>query len=317
MEEEGAAVVVAVAEANMKTIKQDIAIEGQALGICADATDIKTKLGIGWRPEIAIAIEKRQDLQFVEIIAESYIKQDHIPQALINLRNQGVEIIPHCVSLNPGGAERPDKKRIERIDKLAKQCNAKLISDHICFVRASGIESGHLLPVPHSQSTVRVISENIKFIKEHLSVPFALENIASFCRWQNVEMDEASFVAAILERTDCKLLLDVANLFANSVNHGFDPKEYLKKLPLERLAYVHVAGGKFDNSFYHDTHAHPIVESVYELLEILCEMTNVPAVMLERDDHFPTQEALNNELDRITTCTLSRTTNKEVHHACK
>ena len=257
------------------------------------------KLGVGWRSEISLAISRRKDLSFVEIVAENYINRDSLPYPLVELSQKGVEIIPHCISLSPGGSSRPHLKRIKKIDQLAKRCNAKLVSDHLCFVRAGGLESGHLLAVPRNKSAKRVILDNIKYIKENLSVPLALENIANICAWENQEYDEASFFAEILEESDCQMLLDVSNLYANSINHKFDAVEYLKKLPLDRLAYVHVAGGTRKHKFYHDTHAHAIIDDVYSLLQTFKGMKNLPKVMLERDDNFPSETELYQELDRI------------------
>ena len=258
-----------------------------------------SELGIGWRPEIALAISRRNDINFVEIVAENYLKRDRLPDALLALKDKGAEIIPHCITLSPGSATRPDLDRIGKIDRLAKTCAAKLVSDHVCFVRAAGLESGHLMPVPRNKSGLRVVIDNVKYIKQHLSVPFALENIATLCDWENSVYDEAEFFSEVLEKTDSLLLLDIANLYANSINHKFDAVAYLKKLPLHRLAYVHVAGGKVYENLYHDTHSDPVKEGVYRLLQVLCEMTFVPKVMLERDDRFPQEDELFDELNRI------------------
>lgn len=257
------------------------------------------KLGVGWRPELALAISRRKDLSFVEIVAENHMKNHRLPDSLLDLKKNGVEIIPHCISLAPGGSKKPDFRKIKLIDQLAQECGAKIVSDHMCFVRAAELESGHLLPVPRNETTMRVLLDNILYIKEHLSVPFALENIASLCDWENSDYDEASFFAELLERSDCLMLLDVANLYANSINHKFDPLEYLQRLPLHRIAYVHIAGGTYRDNLYHDTHAHPVIMGAYGLLQKLSSMIAIPKIMLERDDNFPTELELNRELDLI------------------
>jgi uncharacterized protein (UPF0276 family) len=275
--------------------------------------EANSQVGIGWRPEMALAISRRSDLKFVEIVAENHLGRTELAEPLQDLRTRGVEIIPHCISLAPGGAQLPDASRVRRVNRLALQCGAPFVSDHLCFVRAAGMESGHLMPVTRSREALRVVIDNIRFIKENLSVPFAIENIASICDWQNGDFDEASFLAEVLEESDCLMLLDVANLYANSVNHRFDPVRYLERLPLHRLAYVHVAGGTFHNDFYHDTHAHRVIESVYALLQVVCEMATVKRVMLERDDHFPNADDLNAELDKIKQIAVS-SVRRDVHH---
>jgi uncharacterized protein (UPF0276 family) len=257
-----------------------------------------TTLGIGWRPELALAIDRRKDVEFVEVLYENVAGQP-IPQALLNLRERGVTVIPHAVSMSLGGAERPNIRRIREWNQLANALDAPFVSEHIAFVRAGGKESGHLLPVPRTKGALKVLTENILCAREHLTVPLVLENIAMLCDWKNSEMDEAEFITALLENTGCLLLLDVANLYANSLNHNFNAVEFLKKLPLSKIAYVHTAGGVFTKGIYHDTHAHPVVADVHNLLAELLRLASPPRVMLERDDNFPNTEVLNTELDTI------------------
>ncbi len=259
---------------------------------------MKTTLGIGWRPEIALAIERRTDIEFVEILFEN-IANRRIPAPLWQLRERGVTIVPHAVSMSLGGAERPNIKRIKELNKLAVTLGAPFVSEHIAFVRAGGKESGHLLPVPRTKASLNVLIENILIAKEHLTVPLALENIATLCDWKSSTLDEAEFLCQLLEKTESWLLLDISNLYANSVNHHFDPIVFLNKLPLERIAYVHTAGGVLNKGIYHDTHAHSIVDGVHSLLAELLKMFNPPRVMLERDDNFPVETMLNAELDTI------------------
>ena len=267
-------------------------------------TDNIPKLGIGWRPELAVAIERRTDLEFVEIVAEN-LPVNALPEPLLNLHRRGLTVIPHGVSLSLGGAQLPDVNRLRRLNELAKRFGSPFVSEHIAFVRGGTLESGHLLPVPRTERAVSVLVDNIMFAKEHLSVPLVLENIAYLCEWNNSELDEAEFVSQILEETDSMMLLDVANLMANAVNHNFDGINYLRKIPLDRVAYVHVAGGFARDGMYHDTHAHPVPFGVHELIKQLCALKVPPMIMLERDDMFPSEDKLNAELDAIKLSVLS------------
>jgi uncharacterized protein len=257
-----------------------------------------SKLGIGWRPELALAIDRRKDLEFVEVLFEN-LELGVIPEALERLRERGVTVLPHAISMSLGGAERPNIKRLKQFNRLAVELDAPFVSEHIAFVRAGGKESGHLLPVPRTKNAAKVVIENILIAREHLTVPLALENIAMLCDWKNSEMDEAEFISEILEATGCLMLLDVANLYANAINHGFDAVTFLKKIPLEKIAYVHTAGGVVRDGLYHDTHAHPVTNGVHDLLKQLMKLITPPRVMLERDDNFPNESVLNSELDTI------------------
>ncbi|MSU78245.1 MAG: DUF692 domain-containing protein [Gemmataceae bacterium] len=256
-------------------------------------------LGIGWRAQLAHAILNRPDIGFVEILAEDYFLNEAIPAPLQTLHDRGVHIIPHGVGLNLGGAEAIDPARLAALGELAQRMQAPFVSEHIAFVRAAGLETGHLLPIPRTPAMLDILVENIRLAEAALPVPLVLENIAILFDWPNAEMDEAAFLNAICERTDAMLLLDLENIYANARNLGGDPVALLDRLPLERVAYVHVAGGYEANGIFHDTHAHPLPEDVVALVEALYARAAVPGVMLERDDRFPDDAELNTELDAI------------------
>ena len=258
-------------------------------------------LGIGWRPELALLIDRRQDLGFVELLAEDFDPRGPLPAPVEQLRRRGVAVIPHGVTLSLGGAEPIDKERLAALAGLAERVAAPLVSEHVAFVRGGGRETGHLLPLPRTRDALEVLVANVRTAQAALPVPLALENVATLFEWPDAEMDEAAFLTEVLERTDALLLLDAANVYANARNHGYDPAAFLERLPLDRIAYVHVAGGVERNGLYHDTHAAAVSTGVLDLLEELCALTTVPGVMLERDDHFPADAELNAELDAIRT----------------
>ena len=124
---------------------------------------------------------------------------------------------------------------------------------------------------------LELLVANVSAAQEVLPVPLALENVATLLDWPHPEMDEATFLTEVLERTGALLLLDIANVHANARNHGWDPLAYLDRIPLDRVAYVHIAGGVEREGLYHDTHAHPIASPVFELLEELAARTAFPA----------------------------------------
>jgi uncharacterized protein (UPF0276 family) len=252
--------------------------------------------GLGWRPELA-GLAARRELGFVEIVAEN---ADHgIPRAIDALRERGTTVIPHGISLAVGGADLPERSRIERLAKLARRLGSPFVSEHLCFVRGGGLESGHLLPLPRTREALSVVVENVRAVQALLPVPLALENVATLFEWPGAEMDEATFLAEVLEQTDTLLLLDVANLHANARNLGLDPIAFLDRLPLERLAYVHVAGGEERGGYYHDTHAHAVVPSVLDLVAEVGSRVPSLNVLLERDDRFESEAHVESELDAI------------------
>ncbi|MYV55265.1 DUF692 domain-containing protein [Streptomyces sp. SID3212] len=262
-------------------------------------------MGIGWRPEIADAIEGLSGVDWVEAVAEN-ICPGHLPDALVRLRKRGVTVVPHGVSLGLGGADRPDVQRLADLAARAEALGAPLVTEHIAFVRAGGaltaspvLEAGHLLPVPRTWDALRVLCENVRIAQDALPVPLAVENIAALISWPDEELSEGQFLAELVERTGVRLLIDVANLHTNHVNRGEDPVKALDELPVEAIAYVHVAGGLERDGVWHDTHAHPVTRPVLDILAELRARVSPPGVLLERDDDFPPAAELAGELTAI------------------
>ncbi len=254
--------------------------------------------GIGWRPEIAEGIEGLPGIDWVEAVAEN-LCPGHLPEPLQRLRRRGTTVVPHGVSLGLGGAERPDPARLSALAECAEALDAPLVTEHIAFVRAGGIEAGHLMPVPRTRDALDVLCANIRVAQESLPVPLAVENIAALVNWPGEELTESEFLTEVVERTGCGLLIDVANLHTNHVNRGEEPAAALDRMPLEALAYVHVAGGVERDGVWHDSHGHPVTRPVLDVLGELCARTALPGVMLERDEDFPPVAELAAELDAI------------------
>jgi uncharacterized protein len=258
--------------------------------------------GLGWRPALAGFIASRLetgDLGFVEILAE-HVDPRRLPAPLLALRDNGVPIVVHGLALSLGGAERPSRRRLRHLAACAEALHAPLVSEHLAFVRAGGHDSGHLLPVPRTRQALDVVCANIAESQARLPVPLALENIATLIEWPESELSEADFLAEIVDRTGVSLLVDVANLYANARNHGTDRAAFLGRLPLDHLAYVHVAGGiEREDGLYRDTHRHAVPPEVFELLGELCARSAPPGVLIEWDSHFPTQGELDAELRAV------------------
>jgi uncharacterized protein (UPF0276 family) len=256
-------------------------------------------VGIGWRPEISGYVAGLPGLRFTEVIAESLPRTGPAPEGLAALRARGVAVVPHGVGLSLGGAEPVQPDRVRHLAACAELVGAPLISEHIAYVRAGGLEAGHLLPVPRTWAALDAIVANVARTRAELPVPLALEPIAALFDWPDAQLSEADFLTEILDRTGALLLLDIANVYANARNRAADPLDLLDRLPLDRIAYVHIAGGAEHDGLYHDTHTDATPEPVLKLLTALCERRTPPAVLLERDGHYPAAAELTRELDAI------------------
>lgn len=255
-------------------------------------------VGLGWRPEIDLTVERMPGLGFVEVVAE-HISPLHLPPSLVALRARGLPVLPHGVSLSLGGAERPDAARLAHLGACAQALHAPLVSDHAAFVRSGDLEAGHLLPVPRTYDALSVLAANVRIAQASLPVPLAVENVAALIGWPEDELTDGQFLAELVERTGVRLILDVANLHTNSVNLGLDPLRAMDDLPLEAIAYVHVAGGVLRDGVWHDTHRHAVPTQVLDLLRELVHRTDPPGVLLERDGDYPSDAELADELSAI------------------
>jgi uncharacterized protein (UPF0276 family) len=258
-------------------------------------------VGLGWRPETAWLIDRRRRIAFTEVVAEN-VAPDRPSPARAAAVERGLVAVAHGVSLNLGGAEPPGRARIARLAKVARALRAPLVSEHVSFSRAGELESPHFLPVPRTRPQLAVLVDHVARVAGALDVPLALENVAAPLAWPGDELAEADFLAELVDRTGTLLLLDVANLHANLVNHGGDLDAYLARLPLERIAYLHAAGGARvggDGAMWRDTHAHPIGPGLLDTLGAVLARTGPRPILLERDHAFPTREELEGELDAL------------------
>ncbi len=217
-------------------------------------------VGIGWRPEIAGFVADLPGLRFVEVVAESVPARGCPGSRSPALRDRGVTVVPHGVRLSLGGAEPVDPAPGRRTwPTAAELLGAPLVSEHIAFVRAGGVEAGHLLPLPRTREAVDAVVANVA---AHPGRAAGADRAGADRRAVRLARRRArrgaTFLTEILERTGALLLLDIANVYANARNRGADPVALLDRLPLERVAYVHVAGGAEHDGIYHDTHTDPV-----------------------------------------------------------
>jgi uncharacterized protein len=267
--------------------------------------------GVGWRPAIAdlvAAYAGQGRLGFTEVVAEN-VRAGALPGPVLALREAGLPVVPHGVTLGLAGAERPSAERLAHLAALASELGSPLVSEHVAFVRAADsadplhgdvLEAGHLMPPPRTREALDVLVENIGIAQAALPVQLAVENIAALVTWPEDEYDEPAFLTELVERTGCRLVLDVANLFASATARHTDAASDLARFPLEAVAYVHVAGGTWESGLYLDTHGHDMVDPVLELVAGLRGLYpgGLPGVMLERDTDV-TPATVGPELDRL------------------
>ena len=203
-------------------------------------------------------------------------------------------VISHGLSMSMGGFDPWADETLEDLVAFLKRTRSPWHSEHLCWTSVGGANTHELLPVPFTKAAVAHTVDRVKRLQDRLPVPFLLENISWYAELGEAEMSEHDFLNEVLERSDCGWLLDINNIYVNSQNHGFDPKAFLKGLPLRRVKQMHIAGHTWDeeDQLIIDSHGAPVIDPVIELFQWVLpqvfEATGeaVP-VLLERDTRIP------------------------------
>ncbi len=248
----------------------------------------KTKVGLSFRPQLKSDIFLYQnEIDFLEITADHYIDATLTKLDELELLKKHFQLTPHGLNLSLGSAEGIDELYLEKFAELVEKIQPEWFSDHICWTKSGGIEIGHLSPVPFTYEALKVLVRNISMVKKRIKTPLILENITYMFRYPFAEMDEAEFLKILLNETDCGLLLDVTNLYINSINHQFDWRKSLDKLPLERVVQLHFVGGHQHKIYLIDSHSYQTPNEIWEVFREVCSRADVKGAILERDGNFP------------------------------
>lgn len=260
-------------------------------------------IGLGLRHPLAQALlqTRPKTLTFLEIHPENYLDRGGSYPAMLEQVKEHWPVLSHGLTLGLGNSEPFEKSYVKLLRRfLSEQLNVPWHSEHLCFTQVAGRMLHDLLPLPFNKSAIQTAVQRIRELSDALEIPIAIENISYYANLVSPQMSESEFLLEVLDKTDALLLLDVNNVYVNSVNHGFDPHAYLECIPSARVAQLHIAGHFVrPDGILIDTHAEPICEPVYELLDYTLRLVGPRPVLLERDDRFPRFEDLMGEIDRL------------------
>lgn len=257
----------------------------------------QTKIGLGFRPQLKADIFLHKDkIDFLEITADHYLDATSQKIEELETLKQNFPLIPHGLSLSLGSAEGLDENYLEKFAELVENVKPQWFSDHICFTKSGKIDIGHLSPLPFTKESLKVLIKNISLVKKLINVPLILENITYSFRYPFSEMDEGEFLKILLEETDCGLLLDVTNLYINSVNHRYDWRKFLDKLPPERIIQLHFVGGHQNGNHLIDSHSQKTPNEIWDIFKEVCQHAEIKGAILERDENFPPFDEILEEL---------------------
>jgi uncharacterized protein len=205
------------------------------------------------------------------------------------------QVVQHGVSMYLGNADPLDRDHLKKLKRLVKRTKTPWLSDHLCWGSVGGRCSHDLLPMPYTMRVARHTAEKIKQASDYLEVPICVENVSSYAEFTQNEMTEWEFLAEVVHQADCGVLLDVNNIYVSSENHGFDPHEYLRQVPHQRVGQIHIAGHTRLEHVILDTHDHPVPDPVWELYAEAIRLCGPTPTLLEWDDKIPTFDEVHAE----------------------
>ncbi len=278
------------------------------------SSDAPSGVGLGLRGSFAAEVDAGAAdgrVPFFEVSPENHMNRGGAGPARLARIAGRFPVLTHGLSMSLGGLEPLDpdyfavlRPFLARFDPAGRRWH----SDHLCFSGIDGKVLHDLLPVPFTSASAKRISARVREAADRLERPMVVENISYYVPLgyyapPGGALDEAAFITELLERADCGLLLDVNNVFVNAHNHGFDPREWLARVPLGRVVQLHVAGHEFwddhEQTLIIDTHGAPVRSEVDALLAWVIERTGPLPVLLERDNNIPALPELLAERDRL------------------
>jgi uncharacterized protein len=244
--------------------------------------------GIGLRREhYGPILEQWPEIDWFEAISENFMVPGGRPLYVLDRVRERYPVVLHGVSLSIGSSDPLDFDYLRELRSLAVRARPAWISDHFCWTGVGGKNAHDLLPLPYTEETIGHVVARVRTVQEFLERPLVLENVSSYLTYRDSQIPEWLCLAEIARRADCFLLLDVNNVYVSAFNHRFDPLEYLRGMPLDRVVQFHLAGHTDNGTHLLDTHDHPIGDPVWHLYREAVRRFGPLSTLIERDDRIP------------------------------
>lgn len=250
-------------------------------------------VGIGLRaPHYAQIAARVPALGFLEAHSENFFGEGGSALAWLARLRASYELSLHGVGLSLGSVDALDERHLARLESLACRFEPFLVSEHLSWSSVDGRHAHDLLPLPFTRAALEHVVGRIQRVQERLRRRILVENVSSYHRFPDAAMPEWEFVAAAVRSSGCALLLDVNNVWVNAVNHGFDPREYLRALDPASVLEIHLAGHESTPRGLVDTHSRPVCDAVWDLYRAAVTRFGACASLVEWDDDIPALDVL-------------------------
>ncbi len=257
-------------------------------------------VGLGLRTQHYSSVAQSSPfIKWFEVLSENYMGINGSgggrPLKVLESVRKNYEVVLHGVSLSIGSTDELNFDYLNKLKKLSQDIQPRWISDHLCWTGVNSENLHDLLPLPATQETLEHLTTRIQRVQDFLGRRILLENVSSYITFKHSEMTEWEFLGEVSEGADCGLLLDVNNIYVNSVNHEFDPHTYLKSLPKNRIGQIHLAGHSRQGELLVDTHDGPVCDEVWDLLRLSAKLFGPVSTMVEWDAKIPDYRQLEAE----------------------
>jgi uncharacterized protein (UPF0276 family) len=261
-------------------------------------------IGLGYRRDFADEfINGGIKPDFVEFAPENWMNLGGNSKKQIHKIAERYPVLCHGLSLSIGSPDPLDMDFMQKLKSFLDEYKVKLYSEHLSFAKCDNAHLYDLLPIPFREDAAKHVIEKIKQVQDYLERPFVMENV-SYYTPVAAQMGEAEFISMIVKETGCNLLLDVNNVYVNAFNHNYHAQSFIRQLPLDKVAYIHMAGHtQVAPDLIIDTHGEAIIDPVYDLFAWTIEKIKPVPVLLERDFNIPEMNELNGELNRLRSIT--------------
>ena len=247
--------------------------------------------GVGLRIDHFDEIEKHKpDIPWFEILSDNYLLEGTLQREFLYEFRKDYPVTFHGVGMSIGSSEPLNTNYLNKLKKLKEEVQPAWISDHLCWTSAHGVVTHDLIPLPYSEDIVKHVVDRVLQVQDFLGEQIVIENVSSYLQFKASEMTEWDFINEVTQRSDCKLLLDVNNIYVSAQNHKFNAEEYLFAMPADRVAEIHLAGYEDKGTHLLDTHSRPVSEPVWELFKKAIQHVGDVPVLIEWDNDIPSFE---------------------------
>lgn len=257
------------------------------------------RAGIGLRaPHYQEILETKPDVGWLEVHSENFFSTGGATRYFLDQFKELYPISLHGVGLSLGSTDPLSESHLAKLKNLIQHVKPSIVSEHLCWGHAGNRHLNDLLPLPYNEEALSHIISRIQQAQDYLGTRILIENVSSYLQFKDSDISEWEFLTETCQRSGCGILLDINNIYVNSVNHQFDPFEYLAAIPASSIGEIHLAGFDSNGECLIDTHGKPVTDEVWSLYEHALKLYGPKPTLIEWDIDIPPLSVLLEEAEK-------------------